>query len=320
MQRRLVLGSRGSPLALTQARNAQTALCAASGASFVNADEAFPIQIVQTTGDIIDDKPLADVGGKGLFTKELDVWLGGGGVDVAVHSLKDVPHELPEGIMHAGVLVREDPRDALICLNASSLNDLPKGATVGTCSPRRKAQLLNVRPDLTIVPARGNVHTRLRKVRTGEVDATVLAAAGLIRLGKTNAIAEIFEPDVMLPAACQGVIALQCLIDREQVVALCAKAEDRETALTTAAERGFLQGIDGSCHSAVAALAEIDKKTLRLRAEALSGDGADKWTREDTLAIDPKDLAASEDPARAMGRAMGEALRQEAGAALALAS
>lgn len=318
MQRRLVLGSRGSPLALTQARNAQTALCAGSRASFADADRIFPIQIVQTTGDVVLDRPLADEGGKGLFTKELDVWLAGGGIDIAVHSLKDVPHILPDGIAHAGVLLREDPRDALVCHAAKSLDDLPKGATLGTCSPRRKAQMLNLRPDLNVVPIRGNVHSRLRKVRTGEVDATLLAAAGLIRLSKTAAITEIFEPETLLPAACQGVVALQCLAKQEDVLALCARAEDTQTALTTAAERGFLLGIDGTCHSAVAALAQIEKKTLRLRGEALASDGSRKWTKEDTLTIDPKNLSASEDAASAMGQAMGEELRQQAGEALEL--
>ncbi len=316
MQRRLALGSRGSPLALIQAKNAQTALCAAAGSSFADADALFPIQIVQTTGDAEKDKPLADIGGKALFTKELDVWLTGGGIDVAVHSLKDVPHVLPEGISHAGVLVREDPREALISKDDLPLDKLPKGAKVGTCSPRRKAQLLSARPDLEVLPLRGNVHTRMRKVRTGELDATVLAAAGLIRLGKTAAIAEIIEPEVMLPAVCQGVIALQCLSDADDALSLCAKAEDQETALTTAAERAFLVGIDGSCHSAVAALAEYDGKKLRLRAEALAPDGARKWTREETIQITLDDQGAAE----SLGGKFGVELREEAGEALALAS
>lgn len=318
MQRRLVLGSRGSPLALTQARNAQTALCAASGASFTAADERFPIHIVQTTGDLITDRPLADVGGKGLFTKELDVWLHGGGVDVAVHSLKDVPHQLPEGIAPAGVLLREDPRDALMCRDAKSLADLPKGAKLGTSSPRRRAQVLKLRPDLDVVSIRGNVHTRMRKVRTGEVDATILAAAGLIRLGKTHVISEILEPETMLPAACQGIVQLQCMADRDKVLALCQKAEDDHTALVSAAERGFLEGIDGTCHSAVAALAQIDKSTLRLRGQALEPDGTKTWDRDDAMKIDPKSLRASLDDARQMGRQMGQALRQDAGQALVL--
>ncbi len=315
MQRRLVLGSRGSPLALTQARNAQTALCAAAGTPFADAEARFPIQIVQTTADLETDKPLADIGGKGLFTKELDVWLTGGGIDIAVHSLKDVPHQLPEGIVHGGVLVREDPRDALITKKARNLAGLPKGATVGTCSPRRKAQLLNLRPDLNIVPLRGNVHSRLRKVTTEEVDATVLAAAGLVRLGKQNVIAEIFEPDVMLPAACQGVVALQSLAESEDALSLCAKADDAPTALTTAAERGFLSGINGTCHSAVAALADYDDGALVFRAEAFASDGARKWTRSERVALGPDDLAG----ASALGRTLGVELRDEAGEALMLA-
>lgn len=314
MQRRLVIGSRGSPLALTQARNAQTALCAAAGAPFNRANEFFPIEIVQTSGDRDRETPLTEIGGKGAFTKEIDDWLLGGAIDVAVHSLKDVPGRLPDGIVHGGVLVREDPRDAFICKTASSLAQLPAGASVGTSSPRRKAQILMQRQDLDVKLLRGNVHNRLRAVTTGEMDATFLAAAGLIRLGKQSHIAEIVAPEVMLPAPCQGVIALQCLAENDRAQELCAKADDAETARIAAAERGFVEGIDGSCHSAVAALAEPLDGAVRLRAEALAPDGSRAWTRDVQI-----DLGADAiKDAHSGGLAIGEALREEAGDALML--
>ncbi len=314
---RFVIGSRGSPLALAQARLAQAALAQAAKTLPEFIDERFPIEIISTKGDQARDQRLSEIGGKGLFTRELDIWLAGGGVDVAVHSLKDVPGDFEESeIKLAAMLPREDPRDAFISNIAKTLQDLPQGASLGSASPRRIAQTKRLRPDLDIRLMRGNVHRRLHKINQGEADATYLAAAGLNRLGKIDAAASLIAPEEMLPAACQGIVALAVRADHEEARKLVAKIGDEDAAIAAAAERAFLRIIDGSCRTAVAALAERDGDALRLRAEALSPDGADRWARDETVTLgaDPVDTAAT------LGRELGAAIKQDAGAALLAAA
>lgn len=306
---RLVIGSRGSPLALAQARLVQAAFARAAKTLPEFVDERFPIEIIRTDGDAITDKPLADIGGKGLFTKQVDAWLLGGGVDVAVHSLKDVPPETQEGLALAAFLPREDVRDAFICKIAETFDALPKGATIGTASPRRRAQTLRRRPDINVTLMRGNVHRRLHKVSQGEADATYLAAAGLRRLGRIDAAASLIEPEDMLPAACQGIVGLAVRDDHEEMLSLCAKITDDDAAIAAAAERGFLTAIEGSCRTAAAALAQRDGASLRLRAEALSPDGTHCWARDETVSLGDAPLEAARD----LGLRLGEAVRQEAG-------
>jgi hydroxymethylbilane synthase len=230
--------------------------------------ERIEIVPITTTGDVIQDRPLAEVGGKALWTKELDRSLFEGRTDLSVHSMKDVETFRPAELCIAAMLPREDVRDRLI--GAASLDALPHGARLGTSSPRRAAQMLSRRPDLSIVPIRGNVATRLRKLDLGEADATLLASAGLIRLGHPEIGAVI--PD-LLPAPSQGAVGIEVCSDNKRVRALVAAIDDRVTHLCVAAERRLLEGLNGTCHSPVAALAVMDGDLLHLRAEVLTEDG-----------------------------------------------
>ncbi len=316
MQRPVTIGTRGSPLALAQARAAQASFAAAFGVSEADRDEAFPIAVVRTTGDQIQDRSLADSGGKGLFTKELERALIDGRIDAAVHSLKDVPAKDPPGLVIAGVPKREDPRDALVALEAVAIAGLPDGALVGTASARRAAQLRWRRPDVEIVLLRGNVETRLAKVTRGIIDATFLAQAGLNRLGLHDAPAAPLSADEMLPAACQGVVAIQTRAEDAAARAAAEAVEDPETAIHAAAERGFLAALDGSCRTPLAAFCERTETGFRLRAEAYSLDGAQRWARETAWE------AGGDERARAAGegRKVGEAMREDAGPALETAT
>jgi len=269
MDRPLRIGTRGSPLALAQARLVAEAVQAAHG----RAVELVPIV---TSGDVVQDRPLAALGGKALWTRELDAWLAAGRTDLSVHSMKDVETVRPASLAIAAMLARADPRDRLI--GADSIAALPQGARVGTSSPRRTAQLLARRPDLHPLPIRGNVQTRLAKVARGEVDATLLAAAGLDRLGIDAGI-----PLDLLPAPAQGAIGVEILADRDDLRALLAAIDDRPTHEAVDAERAFLAALGGDCHSAVAALAEGG----RLRAEILSADGREVHAGDG----EPEDLA-----------------------------
>src|SRR5579872_7459827 len=232
----LRIGSRGSPLALAQAEAARTTLAAMASLD----RERIEVKIFRTSGDIILDRPLADAGGKGLFTKEIEEALLAGAIDIAVHSAKDLPTFLPAGLTIAGFLPREDPRDVFISRKAKTLKDLPPGALVGTASPRRQAMVKRLRPDLAVKLLRGNVETRLRKVDSGEVDATVLAAAGLKRLGLMSAATSIFDAEEFLPAVAQGAIALETRTGDAESRALVAMVDDPDTATAVAAERAFL--------------------------------------------------------------------------------
>jgi hydroxymethylbilane synthase len=273
MQRSPILGTRGSPLALAQAHKVASALEVANRwpADFVQ------IQVVETTGDKVQDRPLADIGGKQLWTKELDRALMEEEVDFCVHSLKDVEAIRPREISIAAVRPRGDVQDRLI--GADSIEFLPDGAVVGTSSPRRKAQLLSIRPDLKIVPFRGNVQTRLAKLEAGEVQATLLAGAGLRRIGMGN-VGTPIPLDIMLPAPTQAVIAIECRADDALTAAMLTIVDDHSTQAIIRAERAFTAALGGSCHSPVAALAELVDGKIRFRAQLLSEDGRDQLKDE----------------------------------------
>jgi hydroxymethylbilane synthase len=235
---------------------------------------AIEIVTVRTSGDAARTRPLAEIGGKGLFVKELDEAVLARRVDLAVHSMKDLPTERPGGLALACLLPREDPRDALIARDAASIESLPQGATVGTSSPRRKALLLCRRPDLRIVEFRGNVDTRLKKLEAGEVDATVLALAGLRRIGRPDAATRVLDPDEMLPAACQGAIGIECREDDEALRATLSRLDHGDTRHRVTAERALLAALGGSCTTAVAALAELADGRLTLRGQIANPDGS----------------------------------------------
>jgi hydroxymethylbilane synthase len=266
MQPILRLGTRGSPLALVQARLVATALRDAHGWG----PEVIEIEPIATSGDQLRDRPLAEMGGKALWTKELDLALIEGRIDLAVHSMKDVETIRPAELAIAAMLPRADVRDRLV--GAPSLAALPEGARVGTSSPRRAAQLQARRPDLAILPFRGNVETRLRKIGLGEVDATLLAAAGLERLGHSEVGAVL---DDLLPAPAQGAIGVEVRSGDRRVRTLIGAIDDQATHLCVGAERRLLQGLGGSCRSPVAALATLQGDEIWLRAEILTEDGGE---------------------------------------------
>jgi hydroxymethylbilane synthase len=276
---RFRLGTRGSPLALAQADMARDALCAAHGWT----PEQVELVVIRTTGDRVQDRALAEIGGKALWTKELDRALLAGEVDACVHSMKDVETVRPASIAIAACLPRADVRDRLI--GAGSIAALPEGATVGTSSPRRRAQLLRLRPDLNIVLFRGNVDTRLAKLAAGEADATLLAAAGLDRL-RHGGVGVAIPTDVMLPAPAQGAVGLEVRADDAEARARVAAISDVVTAFCVHAERGLLAALGADCHSPVAALAIVENGGLTLRAELLDEDGTAHVTGELSGEID----------------------------------
>ncbi|MEM7225310.1 MAG: hydroxymethylbilane synthase [Pseudomonadota bacterium] len=298
----LRLGTRGSPLALIQAEEVRDRLSTANPALTVE------IVVIKTTGDRVQDRPLSEIGGKGLFTKEIDLALERGEIDAAAHSMKDVPTWLPEGQCLAAILPREDPRDALFANSAGSLGELPHGAVVGTTSLRRQAIVKLARPDLTVVSIRGNVETRLRKLAEGQVQATLLAVAGLKRLGQAGLLRCILEPEEMLPAVGQGAIGVTARADDEPTLANLAKISDESSFARVAAERACLDVLDGSCHTPIAGLAELsgDGASLRLRALVAWPDGRQAYHAEDSGPVEAPE---------ALGRAVGQALRDQAGPA-----
>jgi len=238
------------------------------------AESAFEIRVYKTTGDAIQDRPLSEAGGKGLFTKEIEEALLAREIDLAVHSMKDMQTMLPPGLVIGAVLPREDVRDAFISLTHASLAALPPGAVVGTSSLRRQSQVRRLRPDLEVVSLRGNVQTRLRKLAEGTADATLLACAGLKRLGLSERITSVLETRDMLPAVAQGAIAVEIREDDTETAAVLAPLDDRPTALCVAAERAFLARLEGSCRTPIAGLAELQGETLSLRGMVFSLDGA----------------------------------------------
>jgi len=266
----LRIGSRGSPLALTQAREVQSRLATACGL----APERIEIKVIRTTGDMIQDRPLAEAGGKGLFTKEIEEALKSGAIDLAVHSSKDMPTLLPAGLVLSGFLPREDARDAFISRNAKSLHELRNGAIVGTASLRRQALIKHLRRDLAIVPLRGNVETRLRKLESGDFDATILAIAGLKRLGLAAVATAVLDIDEFLPAVGQGAIGIETRTDDSKTRALVAAVNDPDTATALAAERAFLAVLDGSCRTPIAGYAHIIDGRVRFRGMIAKTDGS----------------------------------------------
>jgi hydroxymethylbilane synthase len=267
------IGTRGSPLALAQANEVRRRLEAAH--PDLAAEGAVEIVVIRTTGDRLQQGTLADAGGKGLFTKEIEEALLEDRIDIAVHSMKDVPTWFPDGLVVDCVLPREDPRDALISRRATTISGIPKGAVVGTASLRRQALLLHRRPDLTVVPFRGNVDTRIAKLDAGEADATFLAVAGLNRLGRDNVGATPIAPEEMLPAVCQGTVGIERRIADSRTAELLLPLNHPETAFRAASERALLAGLDGSCRTPIAALATLDGEALSLAAAIVRPDGSE---------------------------------------------
>ncbi len=275
------IGTRGSPLALAQAHETRDRLSAA----FDLPEAAFEIVVIKTTGDKVLDRPLGEIGGKGLFTKEIEDALLDGSIDIAVHSMKDMPVAQPDGLVIDCCLPREDVRDAFLTLDGTSLGDLPEGTVVGTSSLRRKSQLLHKRPDLQIVEFRGNVQTRLKKLEDGVAVGTFLAMAGLRRLGLTELPASAIDADEMLPAIAQGAIGIERRGDDTRAAEMLAAICDTPTVQRLAAERAFLEALDGSCQTPIAGLAELDGDRLTLRGEILATDGSAAFADQDVGSI-----------------------------------
>jgi len=296
----LRIGTRGSPLALTQTGMVRAALAAAHGL----AEAKIAVSTIRTSGDTIQDRPLAEVGGKGLFTKEIEEGLLDGSIDLAVHSAKDLPTALPHGLIIAAVLPREDPRDAFISGKAKSLRALAPGAVLGTASLRRQALVKHLRPDIEVVPLRGNVETRLRKLADGEVDATLLALAGLKRLGLAKAATAILPVDECLPAVGQGIVAIEARADDERTHAFLRAINHPDTATALVAERAFLTVLDGSCRTPIAGHARLEDGKLHFRGLIARPDG--KASFEAVREGDPIDAAK-------LGADAGHELKRRAG-------
>lgn len=304
------IGTRRSKLALTQSGMMQRAIGRAMGVADADLAEAVPLVEIVTTGDRVQDRRLLEIGGKALFTKEIEEALLEGRVDVAVHSMKDVPAEQPRGLCIAAVPVREDPRDAFVSTAFAAFDDLPVGARLGTASLRRQAQALALRPDLSIEMLRGNVDTRLRKLEEGRFDAILLAVSGLNRLGLEGAIRERLSLDAFLPAPGQGALALQTRT-ADAGAAWVLALNDPATALAVAAERGAMTALEGSCRTAIGAHAEIAEGRLRLTTEMLAPDGSARWRRSGEIG----DVHAADalDQARALGLGLGAEVHAAAG-------
>ncbi len=276
----LKIGTRGSPLALAQAHETRARLMAAHALP----EAAFEIVVIKTTGDdrsLIDaDRPLKEIGNKGLFTKEIEEAMLAGGIDIAVHSMKDMPTEQPKGLVLDCYLPREDTRDAFVSRHVATLADLAPGQVVGTSSLRRRAQLLNRRPDLKVVEFRGNVQTRLKKLDAGVADCTFLAMAGLNRLGMAEVASGAIGPEDMLPAIAQGAIGIERRAADDRVASLLAPLNDKPTTQRLSAERAFLAALDGSCETPIAGLALIEGEAIWLRGEILRPDGSERLFEE----------------------------------------
>jgi hydroxymethylbilane synthase len=269
----LRLGTRGSPLALAQASMVRLAIASAHGFG----PERIELKVIRTTGDRIQDRPLSEAGGKGLFTKEIEEALLAGGIDLAVHSSKDMPTVLPAGLVLAAFLEREDPRDAFVSRKAKSLAELARGAVVGTASLRRQALVKRMRPDLSVVPLRGNVETRLRRLDEGVADATLLALAGLKRLGIADVATTVLDLDAFLPAVGQGAVGIETRTDDARTRTLLDPVNHADTASALAAERAFLAVLDGSCRTPIAGHATVSAGHLRFRGMILKPDGSEAF-------------------------------------------
>jgi hydroxymethylbilane synthase len=295
------IGTRGSPLALAQAHETRARLMAAHGLP----EEMFEIVVLSTKGDRITDRSLALIGGKGLFTEEIEAQLSSGDLDFAVHSSKDMPTRLPEGLHLSAFLPREDIRDAFIGRTATRLLELPHGAVVGSASLRRQALIRRLRPDLNVVVFRGQVDTRLRKLAEGEADATLLAFAGLKRLSKPDVATEILDPASFPPAPAQGAICIESRIGDAKIDDLLGAINDRPTSAAVSCERAFLATLDGSCRTPIAGYAIVEGDDLRFRGMILTPDGSRFHE------IETSGRAAD---AEALGSQAGEAIRDKAGA------
>jgi len=296
----LRIGTRGSLLALAQAKLVQSKL-----AKFHKVETTdIHIEVIKTSGDIIQDRPLSEVGGKGLFTKEIEVALLENRVDIGVHSSKDVATQLPDGLGLYAFLKREDVRDAFVSLKHKSLDDMPEGAIFGTSSLRRAAQMLRHRPDLKIVEFRGNVQTRMKKLEAGVADATLLAYAGLRRLGQTHIAKQMIDPNVFMPAPAQGAIGIECREDDTRTRELITVLNHAGTAAALVAERHFLHGLDGSCRTPIGAYTEIDGNDMKVIGQILSIDGTTAFEGEVTGHV--ADCAE-------IGQHLAQILREQAG-------
>ncbi|MCP5075483.1 MAG: hydroxymethylbilane synthase [Rhodobacteraceae bacterium] len=295
----LKIGTRGSPLALAQAVETRGRLARALDLS----EDCFEVVVIKTTGDRVQDRPLGEIGGKGLFTKEIEEALLSGGIDIAVHSMKDMPVVFPDGLVLDCHLPREDVRDGFVSKSAGSLADLPQGAIVGTSSLRRKAQLIHSRPDLQVVEFRGNVQTRMRKLSEGVAEATFLAMAGLNRLGMSE-VARAIDADEMLPAIAQGAIGIERRVNDAETAAALSLINDVDTTTRLAAERALLEGLDGSCQTPIAGLAELRGNQMRLRGQVLRPDGSEAISHE---------LSGPADRAAVLGADMAVWLRERMG-------
>ncbi|MBC7151654.1 MAG: hydroxymethylbilane synthase [Rhizobium sp.] len=294
------IGTRGSPLALAQAYETRDRLMAAHGLS----QALFEVVVLSTQGDRITDRPLSEIGGKGLFTEELEQQLLSGDLDFAVHSSKDMPTKLPEGLVLSAYLPREDVRDAFIGATAPRLVELPHGATVGSSSLRRQALIRRLRPDLNVITFRGLVDTRLRKLAEGQVDATLLAYAGLRRLGKQDVPTELLDPKEFPPAPAQGAICIESRIGDDRINGLLEAINDCATFDAVSCERAFLAALDGSCRTPIAGYARCDGDTLTFSGMILTPDGA-RFHEIET--------GGARTDAVSIGRAAGEAIRAKAG-------
>jgi hydroxymethylbilane synthase len=295
------IGTRGSPLALAQAHEVQGRLARAHDV----AAERIAIKVIRTSGDAIQDRALSEAGGKGLFTKEIEEALLAGHIDLAVHSSKDVPTFLPDATWLSAFLPREDPRDAFISPTAASLQDLPAGAVVGTASLRRQAMVLRLRPDLKVSVMRGNVETRLRKLAAGEADATLLALAGLKRLGLEAKATRIFEIDEFLPAVGQGAIAIESRRDDERINAFVKAIGDAEAEVALTAERSFLALLDGSCRTPIGGHCRVSGDRIHFSGLIISPDGREEYgTTREGLRADAAAIGA--DAARELRERAGE--------------
>lgn len=293
----LRIGTRGSPLALAQAHEVQARLVAAH--PDLARPGAIDIVVIKTTGDMVLDRTLAAIGGKGLFTKEIDEAQLEGRIDIAVHSMKDVPTVLPDGLVLPCILEREDTRDAFLSLKANRLADLPAGAVIGTASLRRGAQILYRHPHLKVEPLRGNVQTRMRKLEEGVVDATLLAMAGLRRLNLADRISSALETEDMLPAVAQGAIGITCRADDRTALSRLAPLDHADSHIRVLAERAFLAVLDGSCRTPIGGLAELSGGHLTFRGLVIRPDGSQAHEIR---------LEGRRAEAEAMGRAAGEDL------------
>ena len=277
----LKIGTRGSPLAMAQTHEVRRRLATAHKIT----EDSIEITIIRTTGDMIQDRSLSEAGGKGLFTKELDAALLNHSVDICVHSSKDLPTLLPVGITLAGFLPREDVRDALISTKAKSIADLPKGATLGTASLRRGAQVKRLRPDIIVTLLRGNVETRLRKAESGEIDATLLALAGLKRLGLDHRVTALLDIDDFLPAVGQGAIAIAARSDDHKTHAALGAILDAATGHALTLERAFLTVLDGSCRTPIAGHAKVSGNVISFKGMVLRVDGSETFEISDKGAV-----------------------------------